>query len=454
MRRETISKMKTAKKEAKGITLIALVITIIVLLILAAVSIATLTGENGILSQAGNAQIATRASEVEERVNLWKSEKEASNYTDTTVKEDNELLEEMKDAGILFEEEINRETKTITIGDKVINYGTGDSLTDIYVALYNDGTLVFNNKNEFDESKIIENGNFGNIKDEHYEWVDTYEEPYVDIEKVSPWVKLMIEGVNINTVEFMNEIIPKEVGCWFTGLELTEIKNIQNLNTSRVTNMSKMFAYSSITNVNLSGLDFSNVTDVSEMFAYSSITNVNLSGLDFSNVTDMGDMFNNSNAETVDLSNIDTSNVVYMGSMFYACSNLKNVNLTGIDTSNVVSMTNMFAYCEKLTNLDLIQFNTNNVKDMSSMFLNCRGLESINVSNFDTSNVEDMKNMFDGCTSLTSLDVSDFNVSKMTNNPDGVTNMFRSLTMPITINNAWTDEMKTETGYKGEFQYE
>ena len=36
----------------KGITLIALVITIIVLLILAAVSIATLTGENGILTQA------------------------------------------------------------------------------------------------------------------------------------------------------------------------------------------------------------------------------------------------------------------------------------------------------------------------------------------------------------------------------------------------------------------
>ena len=36
----------------KGITLIALVITIIVLLILAGVSIAMLTGENGILNQA------------------------------------------------------------------------------------------------------------------------------------------------------------------------------------------------------------------------------------------------------------------------------------------------------------------------------------------------------------------------------------------------------------------
>ena len=39
-------------KNNKGITLIALVITIIVLLILAGVSIAMLTGENGILNQA------------------------------------------------------------------------------------------------------------------------------------------------------------------------------------------------------------------------------------------------------------------------------------------------------------------------------------------------------------------------------------------------------------------
>ena len=44
------------KKSMKGITLIALVITIIVLLILAGVSIATLTGENGILTRAQEAK--------------------------------------------------------------------------------------------------------------------------------------------------------------------------------------------------------------------------------------------------------------------------------------------------------------------------------------------------------------------------------------------------------------
>lgn len=39
------------RKSESGITLIALVITIIVLLILAGVTIATLTGQNGILTQ-------------------------------------------------------------------------------------------------------------------------------------------------------------------------------------------------------------------------------------------------------------------------------------------------------------------------------------------------------------------------------------------------------------------
>ena len=43
-----------------GITLIALVITIIVLLILAGVTIATLTGDNGILTKAQNAKEKTR----------------------------------------------------------------------------------------------------------------------------------------------------------------------------------------------------------------------------------------------------------------------------------------------------------------------------------------------------------------------------------------------------------
>lgn len=60
----------THTRANNGITLIALVITIIVLLILAGVAIATLTGENGILTQAGNAKTETTKSEALEKVQL------------------------------------------------------------------------------------------------------------------------------------------------------------------------------------------------------------------------------------------------------------------------------------------------------------------------------------------------------------------------------------------------
>lgn len=58
------------KKTNSGVTLIALVITIIVLLILAGVSIATLMGDNGLLTQAGNAKEKTNKATAEEKVQV------------------------------------------------------------------------------------------------------------------------------------------------------------------------------------------------------------------------------------------------------------------------------------------------------------------------------------------------------------------------------------------------
>ena len=66
-------------KKENGITLIALVITIIVLLILAGVSIAMLTGENGILTQAQNAKNRTEEAEAQERKDLDKQNEIISN---------------------------------------------------------------------------------------------------------------------------------------------------------------------------------------------------------------------------------------------------------------------------------------------------------------------------------------------------------------------------------------
>lgn len=55
-------------REKRGITLIALVITIVVLIILAGVTIATLTSDNGIMSQATKAKGETEDAEAEEKL--------------------------------------------------------------------------------------------------------------------------------------------------------------------------------------------------------------------------------------------------------------------------------------------------------------------------------------------------------------------------------------------------
>lgn len=76
----------------EGITLIALIITIIVLLILAGVSIATLTGDNGILIRANEAKMETEEAKEDELRRLTASE--AATNIENTKHTDNSTGEE------------------------------------------------------------------------------------------------------------------------------------------------------------------------------------------------------------------------------------------------------------------------------------------------------------------------------------------------------------------------
>lgn len=66
--------MKKSAKKNKGITLIALVITIIVLLILAGITIASLSGNNGILTRAADAKEKTNKEQTEEIIKIGLTE--------------------------------------------------------------------------------------------------------------------------------------------------------------------------------------------------------------------------------------------------------------------------------------------------------------------------------------------------------------------------------------------
>ena len=85
--------LKKLSKKINGITLIALIITIIVLLILAGVSIAMLTGQNGILTQAQNAKQITEIAQIKEE---WDVEKLGLKMQEQKFKEINASGENIK----------------------------------------------------------------------------------------------------------------------------------------------------------------------------------------------------------------------------------------------------------------------------------------------------------------------------------------------------------------------
>ena len=100
--------IKKLKKKSNGITLIALVITIIVLLILAGISIATLTGENSVIVRAKNAKEATRAGTIKDYIELQVANNFSSNYTGEPKKNKTDLINELLSNGYLTPEEIAR----------------------------------------------------------------------------------------------------------------------------------------------------------------------------------------------------------------------------------------------------------------------------------------------------------------------------------------------------------
>ena len=69
------------RRKEKGITIIALVVTIVVLLILAGISIAAITGDNGIINKSDEARIETEIATYKEQLEVIKHEEYADGYT-------------------------------------------------------------------------------------------------------------------------------------------------------------------------------------------------------------------------------------------------------------------------------------------------------------------------------------------------------------------------------------
>ena len=118
-------------KSTKGITLVALVVTIIILLILAGVTIATLTGNNGLLNKAKDAKIATEIADIKEQIQteiLGKQAENQGNISDSSLET---IL--LKYGTLSNEEKLIDKTLTTTKGNheiKVSDIFNGTTVKD------------------------------------------------------------------------------------------------------------------------------------------------------------------------------------------------------------------------------------------------------------------------------------------------------------------------------------
>ena len=279
-----------------------------------------------------------------------------------------------------------------------------------------------------------------------------------------------LEYLNTSEVTDMHEMF---MDCY----NLKTITDLSIFDTSKVTTMKQMFFHSGCRSMDMSKNDLGNVVDMSFMFCRSSflkninfgnsttvklkdltyfladcgaLTEVNLNGLETSQVTSMEGMFEWCfNLKEIDLSTLNTENLENMGEMFSpgdkaVFSKLETIKFGNFNTKKVTDMSSLFAGCQKLTNIDLSNFDTGNVLSMRGMFLGCTGLTSIDVSHFDTRKVEYMEFMFSKCTGLTEIDLSNFDTRSLTNMRymfEGCTNLEN-----IDLNNFDTSNVTEMTG--------
>ena len=405
--------MKTKIKQEKGITLIALVITIVVLLILAGVSINAIFSENGIINKAKDAQNKMNQATQNDLIGLNELDKLISSLTDKTTEETVPKIA-MFDTGkkvrdkmynLMPEGTISKFSYSCNVSiDAIEKYNgvpdltklteanivsLGESSFPIYMWAEKSGKTEIRNpvgmkgltaEGDNDSSKKVETGKI-------YWWSES------DSVYLNPDSAQMFAGIpyltNIDGLKDMKTDYVVNMSNMFysLGTQLSNIDALSGWNTSKVENMSDMFYRwsftNSLSNVNaLLNWDTSKVKNMSSMFAGNNeLTDIEgLKKWNTSNVTDMHNMFGDGDSG---------------GCAFTNLSAISNWNV-----KNVTNMTGMFYMCSELEDISEI-WNWNITEIAQSMFLSCSNLKTITIP----STITKISNAFEGCANLTKVKI-------------------------------------------------
>ena len=472
LKREKVS--KNLIKQNAGITLLALCITIIVIIILASITIGAISGDNGILGNAGKAKEDTEISNEKEIISVAVVQAMGKNKRGDLEEGEfqNELDEELEErlaevtldtedygffvkfetSGRIYKVDRNGNVEYLGIESELITQAditatpesnTTPELTQtveltIETPILIEGaeySLVYSwskdKENAPEDSQFTEEKNLegtGRIRKATVNSNDTEEGDYY------LWVRIVV-----GEIEKEKCFGPYAIKDHTT---LAKVENDENTSTSgflgseeknEEVTRGKIEKIEIVNTKAGHSVEDENCWDVSQSKngaylawyedkdndGYYEITiggeggvvaNGNSSNL-FANI---GYGVENQEVEIIGLENLDTELVNNMSYMFSNCK-VKDLNLSKFNTNSVTDMQYMFYYCSNLNTLDLNNFETKNVILMDYMFSNCGNLVNLKINKFNTDSTTHMNRMFNECKNLKSLDINNFNVEKVIN---------------------------------------
>ncbi len=361
----------TLENNRKGITLIALVLTIIVLLILAGVTIATLTGDNGILTRASDAKIETAVATVKEALKLEQGEK---------IIDEEEFTPEI----LLLEGKVQR---TVQQGEDEKYY--------MYYAL-KDGA--------YEGMQGLGKGNIASLKDVfliddnlNVKYIASDGKEYGDnIDN-----KILEDETEIRfSSKAFSEYVSKISGATEDEMKFKWMKNQTNLviNDAAIDSLEDLVFFPNLTELSIT-VNYSKITSMDGVENCSKLETIYLYGIfnidDYSSLGKLKNFKNFSKYFGNDYENIING--------LKLCENLKMLTLYNvpIDTMSRIS--------ELSNNIEILQLRTCNVEKI-------KGLDNkINIKNLSLKdNRIKMIDGFKNLVNLTTLDLSDNNITDIT----------------------------------------
>lgn len=419
--------MKRLGKNSKGITLISLVVTIIILIILSAITINLVLGENGIIEKSKETSLKQDNATIYEMLQNKLGYNYIDNKTNISGNQTSQIDHLLSNGCITSTADGYKVDVAVIIGNS-LKTGNGSDLKDVYMIKVNDSTNEMNLIYYDKESNANVIGTLGILEETTHLpndfWVIT-NSGEISVNKVKYFPNEADESSYYgysntdDSYDFFNIAVPKKVNNItvksiatgaFSYIPISSVtipNSIKTIGDSAFTSCGKLENVNILgSEVNVGNATFAGCSNLSNMIISGSLSRIGTSAFGgcskLISITIPGNDASIGDAAFAGCSGLESVTIlgesVSIGNgTFSGSSNLSNVTISGSISSIGISA---FSNCIKLTSIT-IPGNEANIE--KSAFSSCYGLKNVTI-------LEGVKTIgdvvFSGCSELESITIS------------------------------------------------